>query len=31
MQTIQDYKKRWPVPQGEIDLDPNLLPNNAGY
>ncbi|HXL11194.1 MAG TPA: RagB/SusD family nutrient uptake outer membrane protein, partial [Gemmatimonadales bacterium] len=31
MQVIQDYKKRWPVPQGEIDIDPNLLPNNAGY
>src|SRR5207248_3296248 len=28
---IADYKKRWPVPQGEIDLDPKLLPNNAGY
>ncbi len=31
MQAIQDYKRRWPVPQGEIDLDPKLLPNNAGY
>ena len=31
MQAIQDYKKRWPVPQSEIDLNPNLLPNNPGY
>ncbi len=23
--------KLWPIPQGEIDKNPNLLPNNAGW
>jgi len=27
---IQDYKKRWPIPQNQIDIDP-LLCQNPSY
>ena len=30
MQPIQTYKKRWPIPQTEIDINPALT-QNPGY
>jgi len=29
--TWSEYKKLFPIPQSEIDLNPNLKPNNPGY
>lgn len=28
---VQDYHKLFPIPQREVDLNPNLLPQNTGY
>lgn len=27
----QEYKQRWPVPQSELMLNPNMAPQNPGY
>jgi hypothetical protein len=28
---VEKYHKLFPIPQSEIDINPNLLPNNEGY
>ena len=28
---VEDYNNLMPIPQREIDVNPNLLPNNRGY
>ena len=28
---IKGKHELWPIPQREIDINPNLLPNNPGY
>ena len=29
--TVHDWNNLYPVPQAQIDINPNLLPNNPGY
>lgn len=28
---VENYNDLFPIPQREIDVNPNLLPNNPGY